>query len=290
MKIAVKSVAIFSIFLMMLGHTTVASASDVPSKIITMGPNVTEMVVALGAGESIIGTSLNNHSRGPLAEYETIYQGIPELAYGSASRESVLTSGADFVATIDWEIGPAGFSVEELESYGIEVMVEKAKSVDALYDEIETLGSILGKEMEAKALVNNIKAEISSVNPSKEAGKSILVYDSGDQGVFTAGGSNYASHLIQLAGASNIFNDITDKEWFTVSAEEVLLRNPDYLLILDYDQPSLETKIAMLKEDPVLSQLEAVKEERFIILPLEAVLPGIRTGKTVIEIAKGIEN
>lgn len=263
-------------------------AQEVPQKIITMGPNATEMVVALGASDSIIGTTLTNHSRGPLEQYAEIYKNLPELAYASASREAVLTSGADFVFTIDWEIGPAGLNQEELEAAGMQVMIEEAKTLEALYQEISQLGNLLDRTSQAETLISSIKADIESVNLSQSSPKTILVYDSGDQGVFTAGGKNFATRLIEAAGGKNIFDDIMEKEWITVANEEVITRNPDYLMILDYDQPDLETKIKNLKADPILSQLDAVKEEKFIVLPLEAVLPGVRAGMTVKTIAETI--
>ncbi|MFS0821952.1 ABC transporter substrate-binding protein [Bacillus sp. 1P02SD] len=49
--------------------------------------------------------------------------------------------------------------------------------------------------------------------------------------------------MIELAGGKNIFEEITDKHWVTVSYEEVLARKPDVILIHDYEAPSTERKI-----------------------------------------------
>ena len=68
-----------------------------PQKVLTLGPNCTELFVALGLTDYVIGNSLNNHSRGPLPEYSEAFKKIPELNYGPATRESVISSGADFI-------------------------------------------------------------------------------------------------------------------------------------------------------------------------------------------------
>ena len=89
-----------------------------------------------------------------------------------------------------------------------------------------------------------------------------------------------------MAGGKKIFYDLTEKQWITVSYEEVIARNPDIILIHDYDTPSVEEKIAEIKANDILSQLECVKNERFAVISLESVLPGNRMAYTVESLAK----
>ena len=113
----------------------------------------------------------------------------------------------------------------------------------------------------------------------------MLVYDSGNDGVFTCSGVNFESLLIGLAGGKNLFDDLTDKQWITVSYEEVLARNPDVILIHDYDAPSVEEKIAEIKANPTLSLLPCVQNDRFAVITLESVLPGDRMAYAVESLA-----
>ncbi len=260
-----------------------------PSKVLTLGPNATELFIALGLSDYVIGNSLDNHSRGALPEYKDDYEKIPELTYGSATREAVLTSGADFIYGIDWEFGSEGLDVDELESYGINVYMNKATSMDEIYQEIRDIGKIFDIEDRAEAFVEEQKTRITTVQEklADHEPVDVLVYDSGGNGVFTAGGTNFETLLIELAGGRNIFNDITDKQWTTVSYEEVLARQPDVILIHDYDAPSIEQKIKDIKNDPALSQLESVKNEKFVVISLESVLPGNRMAYAVETLARG---
>lgn len=263
--------------------------TEKPSKVLTLGPNATELFIALGLNDYIIGNSLDNHSRGALPEFAEAYDKIPELTYGSATREAVLTSGADFIYGIDWEFGSEGLDVDELESYGINVYMNKATTMDEIYQEILDIGKIFDIEDRAEAFVAEQKERIAEVE-KKLAGQEpvdVLVYDSGGNGVFTAGGTNFETLLIERAGGRNIFDDITDKQWTTVSYEEVLARQPDVILIHDYDAPSIEQKIKDIKNDPALSQLESVKNENFVVISLESVLPGNRMAYAVETLAEG---
>lgn len=263
--------------------------TNVPEKVVTLGPNCTELFIALGLQDKIIGTSLSNHSRGPLDEYKEAYEKIPELTHASATREAVLSSGADFIYGIDWEFGEEALDLDELTTFGITTYMNSATTLDEIYQEISDLGKIFQIEDKAEAFIQDQKERIAQVETNVATQKPIkvLVYDSGGNGVFTCSGSNFETLLIEKAGGKNIFDDLKDAQWVTVSSEEVLHRQPDVILIHDYDAPSLEEKIKEIKADPALSQLECVKQERFVSIPLESVLPGDRMAYTIEHFAKG---
>lgn len=259
-----------------------------PEKVLTLGPNCTELFAALGLGEYVVGRSLINHSRGPLDEYADIVHAIPELNYASATREAILTSGADFIYALDWEIGEQSCDINEVEDFGMTVYVNSATSLDEIYQEILDIGKIFGVEEKAEAYVADQKARIQAVADRIEGQEpvDVLVYDSGNDGVFTCSGTNFESLLVGSAGGTNLFDDLDEKQWITVSYEEVLARNPDVILIHDYDSPSVEEKIQELKTNPTLSQLDCVKNERFATIELESILAGNRMAYAVEKMAK----
>ena len=257
--------------------------SEQPERVLTLGPNCTELFAALGLEDYVIGRSLVNHSRGPLDEYADAVNGIPELNHGSATREAILSSGADFIYAIDWEISDTGCNIDEAGEYGMNVYVNSAATLEQQYQEILDIGKIFGVEDAAESFVAEQRARIEAVQTAVAGGEpvDVLVYDSGSNGVFTCSGSNFETLLIELAGGHNIFDDLTDQQWVTVSYEEVLARDPDIILIHDYDSPSVEAKIAEIKSDPTLSQLECVQNSRLAAITLESVHPGDRMAYAV---------
>lgn len=265
------------------------TVTAMPQRALTLGPNCTELFIALGLGDKIIGNTLDNHSRGPLPEYAAEYARVPELNYGSATREAALTSGADFVYGIDWEFGDGGLDIKELEENGMNVLVERASNFDEAYSEIRALGKIFKIEARAEEFIKEQERRIKAV-ADKLKGREplrVLVYDSGSSGVFTCAGNNFESLLIERAGGKNIFGDLGGKQWVTVSYEEVLERDPQVIVIHDYDSPSVEAKIAEIKANSALSQLDCVKNERFVTIALESVLPGSRMAYAVERFAAG---
>lgn len=262
--------------------------TDVPEAVLTLGPNNSELFVALGLEDKVVGNSLDNHSRGPLPEFAEGYAKIPELTYGPATREAVLTSGADFIYGIDWEFGEEALDINELEESGITVYLNGAKTIDQAFQEMTDIGTIFEVSDVAETFIQDQKERLAAVEDSVTSDPvKVLVYDSGESGVFTASQSNFETRLIEAAGGVNIFSDLTEKDWVTVSTEEILKRDPDVIIVHDYDAPSADEKIATIKADPVLSQLEAVKNERFVTISLESALPGPRIAYTVEKLAAG---
>ena len=265
------------------------TVTAMPQRVLTLGPNCTELFIALGLGGKIAGNTLDNHSRGPLPEYAAEYARVPELNYGSATREAALTSGADFVFGIDWEFGGGGLDIAELEANGMNVLVERASSFEEAYGEIRSLGKIFKIEARAEEFIKEQERRMKAV-ADKIKGREplrVLVYDSGSSGVFTCSGENFESLLIERAGGENVFGGLTGKQWVTVSYEEAVAREPQVIVIHDYDSPSVEAKIAEIKANSALSQLECVKNERFVTIALESVLPGSRMAYAVERFAAG---
>ncbi len=263
--------------------------TSTPERALTFGPNCTELMIALGLGGKLIGNTLDTHSRGPLPEYAAEYAKVPELNYGSATRESALTSGADFIYGIDWEFGGSGLDIKELEEAGMNVFIEKASTIEEAFEEIRSLGRIFKIEERAEKFIKEQERRLAAVGEKIGAREPlrVLVYDSGSSGVFTCSGDNFESLLIERAGGENIFGDLRGKQWVTVSYEEAVKRAPQVIVIHDYDSPSAEQKIAEIKANDALAQLGCVKEERFVTITLESVLPGARMSYAVEKLAAG---
>ena len=259
-----------------------------PEKVITAGPNCTELFIALGLQDKIIGNSCDNHALAPLGEYKEAYDAIPELTFGYPTLEAVVSSGADFLYAIDW-VFEGDFTIENLEANGVKVYSNSASTVDEIFQEIRDLGKIFGVEDRAEAFIASQEDRIDDAMAAVEGMDPVKVFcydcDTGD-GIYTAGGPNIETELIEMAGGDNLFKNL-EKAWIGVSLENILEAQPDVIVIHDYDEPVAADKIAAIKADPILSQLQCVQDERFVILPLEDAFPGSRTADAVETLAKG---
>lgn len=270
-------------------HGKRTTVTALPEKIVTAGPNCTEVMCALGLGDKVVGKCMTNHSKGALDEYLDAVADIPTLCEGYPTLDEIVESGCDFIYASSW-IFTDTLTVKMLEEKGILVYVNEAATYDELWLELRDLSKVFcldgaGDEL-IKAQTDRIDAVTALVQEVEP--KKVLVLDSfvGDK-VFTAGSGNIETAYITSAGGVNIFESL-DKPWDAVTVDDIFAANPDYIIIHDYKGSSYDDKVEQLKQIPELEYLDCVRNERFIKLSLENLMPGMRSAVTVETIAQAM--
>ncbi|MGA4515776.1 ABC transporter substrate-binding protein [Solibacillus silvestris] len=267
---------------------------EAPQKAISINQHVTEVMLALGLEESMVGTAyLDDQIYPPLQE---AYDQVPVLAEQYPSKEQVISTEADFIYG-GWASAfneKNLMSREEMEQLGIgsylhSSSVKVAPELEDIYTDIRNIAKIFRVEERGETLIEEMNANIEKIKekvPTVDKPIDVLVFDSGDKDVFTAT-QNFMNTLVNMAGANNIFDDI-EKNWATVSKEDAVERNPEAIIVIDYGSTKAEEKINFLKNDPALSQTPAVQNERFVVLPLSAASEGVRVAEALEIIVKGL--
>ncbi|MGC3985440.1 MAG: ABC transporter substrate-binding protein, partial [Pseudorhodoferax sp.] len=218
-------------------------------------------------------------------------------AYPSA--EVVAATGTDFAygrlsafRDKDGVATPERLAQLGIKSYIVQGTLVKgtAETMDDVYADIANIGKIFDVQPKADALVSAMKTDIDAVHAKVATVAQpvkVLVYDSndGDKTIYTAGKA-LETALIALAGGQNIFADLPDT-WDDVNFEDTVTRAPDVIVINDYSGDSADKKIADIKGDPALATIPAVKNNRFVVLPLTDVFEGVRNPTAVKELAAG---
>ncbi|OYD07296.1 Fe3+-hydroxamate ABC transporter substrate-binding protein [Paludifilum halophilum] len=264
----------------------------IPQRAVSLNQHTTEIMLALGLEERMAGTAYLDDEI--LPRFQKPYDQIPVLAERYPSFEVLLGAEPDFVigrlsAFTDEKAG----SLERLADSGIPAYVVQGTyaehpGMEDVYEDIRNLGRIFDVESRAEKLIRQMKADIQKVQNrvgDREKPVRVLVYDSGEKGLYTTGNS-LETELISLAGGKNVFSDL-NKSWTEVGWEEAVKRNPEVIVINDYGHHSAEDKIRSIKENPALKHVTAVREERFVVLPLSDVFEGVRNVRAVKTLAKG---
>lgn len=182
----------------------------------------------------------------------------------------------------------------DLAKLGVQTYVQESSSkpsptLEDVYRDILNIGRIFRVEDRAQAIVDNITTrleEIQSQIGTVDKPLKVFVYDSGDDKALTAA-NTYLTSLINQVGGKNIFDDI-DKGYAEVSWEEVVNRNPDVIVIVDYGDTTAEQKRELLLNKASLADIHAVQNERFIVMPLSAAAEGIRAPIALQTLAAGL--
>jgi iron complex transport system substrate-binding protein len=268
--------------------------SEVPKRAVSLNQHVTEVMLALGLEESIVGTAYLDDEILPV--YKEAYEKIAVLSDQYPSQEVLLAQEPDFVYA-GWEsafrednIG----TIEQLSQFGINAYLHESSkivgpSIEHIYQDIRNISKIFNVNDKGEELINEMQKELTTIQtriPKNEEPLRVFVYDNGEAAPFTVG-QNFLNEIVTMAGAENIFNDI-DSNWGEVSWEAVVDRDPEVIVIIDYGQTTAEEKKNLLLNHPGLTDVTAIKDEHFIVMPLSAAAEGIRVPHALEILVEGL--
>ncbi|MFH9133240.1 ABC transporter substrate-binding protein [Streptomyces sp. NPDC017524] len=272
------------------GVTTTFEAP--PKRVVTMNQHVTEIMLELGLKKSLVGTAYLDDQ--VLPKYAKDYASVPVIAKEYPSYEQVLAANPDFVYGGYGSAFTAGDGRgrEALKKSGIESRLNTEsctkgdQPMDTLYEEIRQVGRTFGVTDRAEAWIKQAKAD-NAATAKKLTGIEpvpVFVYDSGDKTASTAGGEGIGNELIERAGGTNVFADL-DKSFGDASWENVVARKPEVIVIYDYGATTVEQKKKRLLGDPALTDVPAIKNKRFAVMPLSDAVLGVRVPAAVDKLA-----
>ena len=265
-----------------------------PQRIITIKSSATEMVLALGAGDRIVGTGFPDgpvpddlaagaadlpvlSDRVPAAE--VVLQAEPDLVY--AGWESNLTAeGAGDRATLAG-LGVASYvapSACKDPAYRPDHL-----TFDEVFAEITEAGSLLGTPDAAADLIAEQRDELDALTPD-DRGLTALWYSSGDDVPYVGAGIGAPQMIMDALGLTNIASGVQDT-WTAFSWEQVAQDDPDVIVLVDASWNSAEQKREKLATNPATANLTAVLNERYLVVAFAATEAGVRNVPATADLA-----
>ncbi|WP_339070623.1 ABC transporter substrate-binding protein [Pseudomonas idahonensis] len=261
--------------------------------------NMTQMMLALGLKSRMVGYSGVSGWKAVTPQMSTLLDGLPELAAKYPSVETLLNANVDFLFA-GWDYGmrvggdltpqtlaPLGINVYELTESCAFVMKRPAASLDDTYNDLRNLGRIFDVQDRANALIAQMQEQVAEVQ--KDLPKDpprVFLYDSGEDRAMTSGRLGMPQALIDAAGGRNILDDV-EASWTRINWETVVERNPQVIVIVDYSEVTAEQKQQFLLNNQALQGVDAIKNQRFIVIPYVQATPGIDNVLAVETLAKG---
>ncbi|QYN02201.1 ABC transporter substrate-binding protein [Pseudomonas protegens] len=261
--------------------------------------NMTQMMLALGLKPRMVGYSGISGWKAVTPQMSALLDGLPELAAKYPSVETLLNANVDFFFA-GWDYGmrvggdltpqtlaPLGINVYELTESCAFVMKRPAASLEDTYTDLRNLGRIFDVQDRANALIAQMQEQVAQVQKDLPRDKPrVFLYDSGEDRAMTSGRLGMPQALIDAAGGRNILDDV-DASWTRVNWETVVERNPQVIVIVDYSEVSAEQKQQFLLNNKALQGVDAIKNQRFIVIPYVQATPGIDNVLAVETLAKG---
>ena len=265
-----------------------------PERAISNDVNLTEMMLVLGLADRMVGYTGISGWKTLDEEMRMGVKKLPELSKKYPSKEVLIGADADFFFA-GWNYGmkvggpvtpetlePFGIKVYELSESCTHIMNKNKASIEDMYNDLLNLGRIFEIEDKAKTLVKSYREQVTelSKNTQSKDPLRVFVYDSGEDTPFTAGLFAMPTALIEAAGGKNIMNNFK-KSWGKVTWEEVIDRNPEVIVIVNYGNVTAEQKKEFMMTNPAFAQIDAVKNNRFVTLEYVEATPGPRNIKAI---------
>jgi len=192
------------------------------TRIVALTASDCEILCAIGCEEALVG-------RGEYCDYPESILEVPVVQSGSETNlEEILALEPQVVLMSD--MAQTEEQVNMLEQNGVKVVISDANDIAGTYTAIRMIGQLMGKDAEAEAVIADMQATFDEIAASSPAsGKTIYFEVTPLQwGLWTAGSSTFMDEIATLCGLTNAFSDI--EGWAAISEEQVLERNPDYIV------------------------------------------------------------
>lgn len=219
-------------------------------RIVSLAPNITEAIFAVGAGDLLVGrTSACNYP----AEAEKV---AVVGGFGAPSLEMLVKVNPTLVLDSDLADEAIGAKIDAL---GIPRKRINCSSVDDVSGMMLEIGELTGHVSEGERIAKKIEERLAEIRKARVVGKRVKVYaEVWCDPMTTTGAGTVLSDLITLAGGENIGN-ATKKKYFQISPERVLSCDPDVILCLYMGKN--DGAADALKSRPGWQHIKAVKND-----------------------------
>ncbi|MCF0229281.1 MAG: ABC transporter substrate-binding protein [Parasporobacterium sp.] len=228
-------------------------------RVVALTASDCEILFAVGAGDLLVG-------RGEYCDYPAEVMDIPSVQSGAETNvEQIIALQPDLLLMSD--MAQPEEQIKQLEEAGIKVAVSEAKDIEGTYKSIEIIGKLLGREDNAAAVIDGMKKTFEEVKANVKGDGSETIYfevSPLEWGLWTAGANTFMDEVAAMLGLKNCFGDV--EGWAEISEEQVLERNPDYIMTITMyygEGPTPEEEILLR---PGWENIAAVKNGKIINL------------------------
>lgn len=249
---------IFFFILFALFLATECSAT--PKRIISLKPNITEILFELGAGARVVGVTT-------FCDYPKEAATLPKVAdYTRPFTEKIISLKPDLIITSREESSRR--SIEEIERLGMRVVIFPFKTIDETISSVRGIADLLGEPEKGKLLEEKMRDRADILKKQYASGKKKrILFVWGRKPLIAGGGGTYMDDLLPLVGAVNVVpkGSVAYPRW---SLEKVIAADPDIIIDMSMGAyyPSPEEKRSAMEFWNRLDTVKAVQNKKIYFL------------------------
>lgn len=259
------------------GHEQTVATS--PKKVVSIQLSTLPTMVDLGLEDRVAGVAQIIPEKAYPAEMEAKLKAMPQLSFAKTSggsveisMESIHAAGADMVFGLEKDLDYAALAEANIPTYTQKGNCLDASGQDAdikdvyeLYDEVGELFGAQEAATKAKASLDKRLSEVKA-NKDQQAGTAVFLYITpGENELWTYGKASMTDVIMEESGLTNLYAD-NPQRVFKVSAEDILAKNPDYVVLVNIGYEEAAT-VEAFKGIGALSTLKAVESNKVTYMP-----------------------
>ena len=229
------------------------------TRIVALSAADCEIIAALGCMDALVG-------RGEYCDYPAEVLEVPAVQSGSETNIEQIIALEPQILFMS-AMAQTEEQVQSLENAGIRVVVSDAQDIEGTYTAIGMIGTLLGRTAEAETIINDMKDTFASLAGICGDGEKSVYFEVSplEWGLWTAGGSTFMNEIAELLGLRNCFADMDG--WAPISEEQVLERNPDYIVTISMYSGEGPTPVEKICARTGWENVTAVKNGAVFNLP-----------------------
>ncbi len=240
-----KIIFLISIFIIRL------YSENVPERIVSLGPAITENIFILGEGDKIVGN--------------TIYCITPDQAKYKEKVGDVINVNIEKIYSLRPDIVFATNltnpkDIKKLKDLGIKVEIfSYPKNFNQLCEQFINIGEIIGRKEKAEEIIKKVKIEIDKIRRKTEnKRKPKVLIQVGTRPLWVAGQDSFIGEMVKFSGGKNIIKG----EGGIYSIEEIIKKNPEIIIITSMGIDTEEEKKTWQK----YKMIDAVKNDKIFVI------------------------
>lgn len=256
-----------------------------PLRILSLSPNLTEILFALGLGDEVVGvTDYCRHPAGALEKPK-----VGALLNPNLEKMFALEPNLVVLLPAHGDIG------DRMAGRGLRALVLPNDTVGDIFASIDSIGRATGTEDGARVLVDSLRGVLDDVaaDPPDRVRRAMIVVSRTEgsvKDVFVAGPGTYLDELIRRAGGENVFGRSAAR-YPEPSVEEILHKNPEVIIEIrpQGDDAAAETRLARAAWGTLPGLLAVERGNVFVLTGDHLAVPGPRMGETLRDIAGALK-
>jgi iron complex transport system substrate-binding protein len=236
-----------------------AAPSGRAGRIVSLAPNITEILFAIGLGDEITAVTLDS-------DYPPAASAKPKVGtFWQPDIEAVVAARPSLIITLGFQ--QQRNLAERLRRIGYNCLTVNIEKISELFDAIEVIGSTAGRQQQAEELISRTKTKLQHLEALIcDKPKVRVLWVVQREPLRVAGRDTFVNQMIEMAGGENAIGPTVNK-YPPIGSEQVVACNPEVIIEPAMGLEDIESqRKTTLQYWSRFQNLSAVKNHRIYVI------------------------